>query len=305
MSLGLEAIASELRRLQRDGVNRVFVEDDTLQLIMPQKDVVERIPSPKGKPTPPTQNRKLQEEGEDSSITPMKTVTESVVTTDLAPLPESPEIELPKGDAVSQLAWLKNRVLECEVCKEHLSDEGKIVFGNGSPQADILFCGEAPNADEAHAGEASAGKSGQLLTKITCAMGLSSESVFTTNIMKWRPENDKAYGNRPPTPEEMRFCLPFLKAQIKIIQPKVIVALGKTTVSSLLGQDPSLNMSAVRGTWDEFENIPVMMTFHPSYLLRNGTLKTKRIVWEDMLQVMQKCSLEISDQQRGFFLPKS
>ena len=305
MSLGLEAIASELRRLQRDGVNRVFVEDDTLQLIMPQKDVVERIPSPKGKPTPPTQNRKLQEEGEDSSITPMKTVTESVVTTDLAPLPESPEIELPKGDAVSQLAWLKNRVLECEVCKEHLSDEGKIVFGNGSPQADILFCGEAPNADEAHAGEAFAGKSGQLLTKITSAMGLSSENVFTTNIMKWRPENDKAYGNRPPTPEEMRFCLPFLKAQIKIIQPKVIVALGKTTVSGLLGQDPSRKMSAVRGTWDEFENIPVMITFHPSYLLRNGTLKIKRIVWEDMLQVMQKCSLEISDQQRGFFLPKS
>ena len=305
MSLGLEAIANELQRLQRDGVNRVYVADDTLQLIMPQKDVVEQILSPNGKSIPSTQNCKLKEEGEDSSTTPVKTVTETVLTTDLDPLPESPEIELPKSDAVSQLAWLKKRVLECEVCKEHLSDDGKIVFGNGSPQADILFCGEAPNADEAHAGEAFAGESGQLLTKITSAMGLSSENVFTTNIMKWRPENDKPYGNRPPTPEEMRFCLPFLKAQIKIIQPKVIVALGKTTVSGLLGQDPSRKMSAVRGTWDEFENIPVMISFHPSYLVRNGTLKTKRIVWEDMLQVMEKCSLEISDQQRGFFLPKS
>ncbi|MEC7287281.1 MAG: uracil-DNA glycosylase, partial [Verrucomicrobiota bacterium] len=226
-------------------------------------------------------------------------------TTEVAPLPKSPRIELPEGDAVSQLAWLKDRVLACEVCKEHLSDDGKIVFGNGSPKADILFCGEAPNADEEQTGEASAGKSGQLLTKIISAMGLSSENVFTTNIMKWRPEHDKPYGNSPPTLEEMRFCLPYLKAQIKIIQPKVIVALGNTTVSGLLGHDPARKMSAVRGTWDQFESIPVMISFHPSYLVRNGTLKTKRMVWEDMLQVMEKCSLEISDQQRGFFLPKS
>ena len=304
MFSGLEAIANELRRLQRDGVNRVFVEDDTLQLIMPQKDVVERIRSPNGKSSPSTQNYKLREVGEDSSTTPVKTFTETVVTTDLAPLPESPEIELPKGDAASQLAWLKNRVLECEVCKEYLSNDEKIVFGNGSPQADILFCGEAPNADEARAGEAFAGKSGQLLTKIIRAMGLSRDNVYTTNIMKWRPDHDKPYGNRPPTPEEMRFCLPFLKAQIKIIQPKVIVALGKTTVSGLLGHDPARKMSAVRGTWDQFESIPVMISFHPSYLLSNGTLETKRMVWEDMLQVMKKCSLEINDQQRGFFLPK-
>ena len=129
-------------------------------------------------------------------------------------------------------------MLACEVCKEHLIDDGKIVFGNGSPQADVLFCGEAPNADEAQAGEASAGKSGQLLTKIISAMGLSSENVFITNIVKWRPEHDKPYGNRPPTLEEMRFCLPYLKAQIKIIQPKVIVALGNTPclVSSAMTQ---------------------------------------------------------------------
>ena len=305
MSTGLEAIANELRRLQRDGVNRVFVEDDTIDLLMPEKDVLARSRSPYGKSTPPTQNRKLLEEGEDSSTHTVKTVTKTVLTTEVVPLPNSPKIELPEGDAVSQLAWLKDRVLACEVCKEHLIDDGKIVFGNGSPQADILFCGEAPNADEAHAGEASAGKSGQLLTKIISAMGLSSENVFTTNIMKWRPEHDKPYGNRPPTLKEMSFCLPYLKAQIKIIQPRVIVALGNTTVSGLLGHDPARKMSAVRGTWDQFENIPLMISFHPSYLVRNGTLKTKRVVWEDMLQVMEKCSLEISDQQRGFFLPKS
>ena len=272
---------------------------------MPEKDVLARSRSPNGRSTPPTQNRKLLEEGEVNSTHPVKTVTKTVLTTGATPLPEPPKIILPEGDALSQLAWLKDRVLACEVCKEHLIDGGKIVFGNGSPQAGVLFCGEAPNADEAHSGEASAGKSGQLLTKIISAMGLSSENVFTTNIMKWRPEHDKPYGNRPPTLEEMRFCLPYLKAQIKIIQPKVIVALGNTTVSGLLGHDPARKMSAVRGTWDQFENIPVMISFHPSYLVRNGTLKSKRMVWEDMLQVMEKCSLEISDQQRGFFLPKS
>ena len=196
-------------------------------------------------------------------------------------------------------------MLACEVCKEHLSEDGKIVFGTGSSQADIFFCGEAPDADEEREGEAFIGKPGQLLTKITSAMGLSSKNVFTTNILKWRPEHNKPYGNRPPSLDEMRFCLPYLKAQIKIIQPKVIVALGNTTVSGLLGHDPARKMGSVRGTWDQFETIPVMITFHPSYLLRNGTLKTKRMVWEDMLKVMEKCSLEISDQQRGFFLPKS
>ena len=288
MSSGLEAIANELRRLQHDCVDRIFVEDGTMQLIVP-----------------PAQDPDLSEQDKDGPGPNLKFTTESVATTKATPLPAPPKIELPEGDAVSQLAWLKDRVLACEVCKEHLIDDGKIVFGIGSPQADGVFCGEAPNADEAHAGEASAGKSGQLLTKIISAMGLSSENVFTTNIMKWRPEHNKPYGNRPPTLEEMRFCLPYLKAQIKIIQPRVIVALGNSTVSGLLGYDPTRKMSAVRGTWDQFENIPLMISFHPSYLVRNGTLKTKRMVWEDMLQVMEKCSLKISDQQRGFFLQKS
>ena len=288
MSSGLEAIANELRRLQHDGVDRIFVEDGTMQLIVP-----------------PAQDPNLLEQGKDGPGPNLKFTTESVATPKATPLPEPPKIILPEGDAASQLAWLKDRVLACEVCKEHLSDDGKIVFGTGSAQADIFFCGEAPDADEEREGKAFIGKPGQLLTKITKAMGLSSENVYTTNILKWRPEHDKPYGNRPPTLDEMRFCLPYLKAQIKIIQPKVIVALGNTTVSGLLGHDPARKMGAIRGTWDQFENIPLMISFHPAYLLRNGTLKTKRMVWEDMLQVMEKCSLEISDQQRGFFLPKS
>lgn len=136
-------------------------------------------------------------------------------------------------------------------------------------------------------------------------MGLARDQVYITNILNWRPRHDKPYGNRPPTSEEMRFCLPYLKAQISVVQPKVIVALGNTAVSGLLGPDPGRKMGKIRGTWQAFEDIPMMITFHPSYLLRNGTLKTKRMVWEDMLQVMEKCGLPITTRQRNFFLPKS
>ncbi|MGB0744833.1 MAG: uracil-DNA glycosylase, partial [Opitutales bacterium] len=147
-----------------------------------------------------------------------------------------------------------------------------------------------------------------LLTKIICAMGLKREDVYIANILKWRPEHNKPYGNRPPTIEEMNFCLPYVKAQIDIVQPKVIVALGNTAVTGLLGPDPNRRMGSVRGSWQEFEGTPLIITFHPSYLLRaeseaNPNAK-KRLVWVDMLQVMEKVELPISDKQRGFFLPK-
>jgi DNA polymerase len=119
--------------------------------------------------------------------------------------------------------------------------------------------------------------------------------------MNWRPQHENSYGNRPPTQEEMNFCLPYLKAQIAVVQPKVIVALGGTAVHGLLGYDPKRRMGDVRGNWGEFEGVPLMITFHPSYVLRNGSQRTKRIVWEDALQVMEKLEMPISEKQREFF----
>lgn len=308
MSAGLEAIANELRRLQRDGVGRVFVEDSTLEQLVPVKGSTPTSPEPNAEP-PATEHPDLNKlvgntaDAEPQASSAPKPAPEVY---SFAPIPEElPKIELPEGDAETQLAALREQVLACPVCTEHLSEEGKVVFGTGSATADILFCGEAPGADEELSGEPFVGKPGQLLTKIITAMGLSRESVYLTNVLKWRPEHDKPYGNRPPTTEEMRYCIPYLEAQIKIIQPKVIVALGNTAVSGLLGPDPTRKLGQVRGTWASFADIPVMITFHPSYLLRNGTLKTKRMVWEDMLKLMEKCQLEISEKQRGFFLPKS
>jgi DNA polymerase len=135
-------------------------------------------------------------------------------------------------------------------------------------------------------------------------MGLDRESVYMTNILKWRPEHDKPYGNRPPTQEEMNFCLPYLKAQIEIVQPKVIIGLGNATVPGLLGPDPSRKMASMRGTWQTFEGTPLIFTFQPAYLLFNDTMKTKRMAWEDMLKAMEKAGLPISEKQKGFFLPK-
>lgn len=306
MSSGLEAIANELRRLQRDGVDRVFVEDHTMRLLVPKKG------TPYGQEAATAKTAASADHGDLRALVQGSAKSEGRVSTKTnaavpkaPPLPEAPEIELPEGDAATQIAWLHDQVHANEVCQAHLKKPGKIVFGTGSTEADIFFCGEAPGEEEALAGEPFVGKAGQLLTKIIHAMGLSRESTYLTYIMKWRPQHDKPYGNRPPTTEEMRFCLPYLQAQIEIIQPKVIIALGNAAVTGLLGHDPERNFGPVRGTWASFDGIPLMITFHPSYLLRNDTLKTKRMAWEDMLQVMKRCGLSISEKQRGFFLSKT
>jgi DNA polymerase len=199
---------------------------------------------------------------------------------------------------------LRERVLGNEDLKKHVRPGKNLVFGVGNLDAEIFFCGEAPGADEEIQGIPFVGRAGQLLTKIITAMGLSREEVYIGNIMNWRPEMDGETGNRPPTQEEMQFCLPYLIEQVEIVQPKVIVALGATAVSGLLGADKSRRMSAVRGRWHEFCGIPLMITFHPSYLLRNGTNTMKRIVWEDILQVMERVGLPISVKQRQYFLEK-
>lgn len=217
-------------------------------------------------------------------------------------LPVNPRVILPEGSKLEQCEWLKNRVLGCEECKKHVRPGKKIVFGVGNVDADILFCGEAPGADEEIMGEPFVGRAGQLLTKIILAMGLSRSDVYIANIMNWRPEMPTAVGNRPPTQEEMEFCLPYLLAQIEIVQPKVIVALGATAVSGLLGHDSTRRMHDVRGKWATFANTPLMVTFHPSYLLRNNTNAAKRVVWEDMLEVMGKLHMPISEKQQNYFL---
>ena len=189
------------------------------------------------------------------------------------------------------------------VCNAHVKPGKKVVFGIGNLSAKIFFCGEAPGADEEIQGVPFVGRAGQLLTKIISAMGLKREEVYIGNIMNWRPEMPTSRGNRPPTSEEMAYCLPYLEAQIAIVRPQVVVALGKTAVNGLLGEDPNRKMGAIRGKWSKFGESDLMITYHPSFLLQYGNNNTmKRLVWEDMMAVMERVGIPVSEKQRSYFL---
>ncbi len=198
-------------------------------------------------------------------------------------------------------AALRERALACVKCPNLASSRKNVVFGVGSIDAQLMFVGEAPGADEDEQGEPFVGKAGQLLTKIIQAMGLQRADVYIGNILKCRPDTPgQSAGNRKPTSDEMATCIPYLHEQIDLIRPRVIVALGATAVEGLLGK--TLGITKLRGTWKTYRGTPLMPTYHPAYLLRNQAMSEKRKVWEDMLAVMGKLEMPISDKQRNYFL---
>jgi DNA polymerase len=195
---------------------------------------------------------------------------------------------------------LREAALRCTACPHLVRSRTQVVFGVGNPNAELMFVGEAPGADEDTQGEPFVGKAGQLLTKIIQTMGYSRDTVYIGNVLKCRPDMpDGAPGNRKPKPEEMRTCFPWLEKQIELIKPKALVALGATAVEGLLGETRPMNQ--LRGRWLDFRGIPVMATYHPAYLLRNQSITEKRKVWEDMLLVLEKLGATISEKQRNFF----
>jgi DNA polymerase len=197
-------------------------------------------------------------------------------------------------------ADLRRRAMACVKCPHLASSRKNVVFGVGSTAAELMFVGEAPGTDEDEQGEPFVGKAGQLLTKIIQTMGLSRNVVYIANILKCRPDTPgQRAGNRKPTPEEMQTCIPFLHEQIDLIRPKVLVALGATAVEGLLGK--TMGITRLRGNWRIYRGIPLMPTYHPAYLLRNQGPSEKRRVWEDMLQVMEKLEMTISEKQRNYF----
>ena len=165
---------------------------------------------------------------------------------------------------------------DCQRCKLHTLGRRQVVFGVGNPDADLMFVGEAPGADEDLQGEPFVGKAGQLLTKIIEAMGLTREQVYIANVIKCRPP-----GNRNPEPDEVEQCEPFLFRQIDIIKPRVIVALGKFAAQCLLKTDAPI--TRIRGREFTYRDAVLIPTYHPAYLLRNPS--AKRDVWEDMKKV--------------------
>lgn len=171
----------------------------------------------------------------------------------------------------------------CTKCALHKT-RTNAVPGQGNSAPEIMFIGEAPGADEDEQGLAFVGRAGQLLTKMIEAMGFTREQVFIGNILKCRPPN-----NRVPMPDEMAVCLPYLLRQIKVLKPKVIVALGATAVKGLLKTETGI--TRLRGKWQEFEGVPLMPTLHPAYLLRNP--KAKHDAWADLKEVLGKLGRKV------------
>jgi DNA polymerase len=291
----LTALIDELKRLKATGVRTVSVSEENLAAL---RGVVRRRHESAGA------SRKLAAmPGSPPSPPPLISTKATVPSLPPASsLPPPPVVALPTGDKRTRWTALRERVLGDEVCRAHVRPGKQVVFGVGDPEAKIFFCGEAPGAEEEQQGEPFVGPAGLLLNKMIQAMGLRREDVYIGNIMNWRPEMPTAFGNRPPTAEEMAYCLPFLRAQIEVVDPALIVALGATAAKGLLGADNFKALGEIRGQWKQFAEKPVMVTYHPSYLLHNDTRRAKRAVWEDLLKVMERVGLPVTEKQRGYFL---
>ena len=184
---------------------------------------------------------------------------------------------------VTNLEELKGYIGDCRRCKLH-SGRTQVVFGVGNPNATLMFVGEGPGRDEDLQGEPFVGRAGQLLTDIiTKGMGLRREDVYIANVVKCRPPQ-----NRNPEPDEVASCEPFLKKQIELIRPKIIVALGKFAVQTLT--QSKVPITRLRGNWHAYMGIKLMPTFHPAYLLRNPM--DKKLVWEDIKKVIKEMQSE-------------
>jgi uracil-DNA glycosylase family 4 len=291
MRLALTALTDELRRLKASGVVSVAVSEQSLDAL--RKSVGSR-PAPARPPAP-------------KPVTVAAAEAAGAQPAPPAAFPPVPTVVLPKGDKRTQWEALQKAVLHDPFCKSKLRPGKKVVLGVGSLEAAIMFIGEAPGAEEEVQGEPFVGPAGQLLNRMIGGMGLSRAEVYIGNIMNWRPDlpagsDGVQTGNRPPTEREMAHCMPYLRAQIEIVNPRLLVALGATAAKGLLGPGAFGALGEVRGRWHEFGGRPLMVTYHPSYILRNPINRTKRLIWEDLLKVMERANLAITDKQRGFFL---
>jgi uracil-DNA glycosylase len=199
---------------------------------------------------------------------------------DLAPLPETRVADAQKADA---LAAIHEEIGDCTRCPLAYAGRHTIVFGDGDANARLMFVGEGPGADEDASGIPFVGKAGQLLNNMIQAMGLKREEVYIANIVKCRPP-----ANRVPEPVEANTCDQFLLQQIDVVQPQVIVALGATAATYLLGVKRSL--SALRGQWHSCRGAKLAVTYHPAFLLRDPTMKGE--AWKDLQRVMAEMGLK-------------
>lgn len=281
MSRPIDALLEFLRAEEARGVTHVHLDDAAKELL---RELHRRSRGGKVPPTPAA-----------AAVLPKP-------AEGIAPL--EPLAAPPGGSAAERIAALAARAAGWEPARKLGTLRETMVFSTGNPEADLMLVGEAPGYQEEQQGEPFVGPAGQKLTDILKAMGLSRGEVYISNIVKFRPATPgQTTNNRKPTVEEMASCLPFIRAEVEIVKPRCIVALGGTAGEGLLGLAGSV--TGMRGRWHDFGGIPVRVTYHPSYLLRSTSMRDKRAVWEDMLEVMEKLGLPVSDKQRAYFQPNS
>jgi uracil-DNA glycosylase family 4 len=207
------------------------------------------------------------------------------------PLPQLPQDDLSKPkpeagvtDPVKALKIIREDIGDCTRCVLHKQGRKQIVFGVGNPNAELMFIGEAPGADEDIQGEPFVGRAGQLLNNMIKAMGIQREDIYIANIIKCRPP-----GNRTPERDECETCSPFLMRQIAAIKPRVIVALGAVAAKTLLAINAP--MSEFRGRWYDFRGTKLAVTYHPAFLLRDP--RQKKEAWKDLQMVMKELGWKI------------
>lgn len=221
------------------------------------------------------------------------------------PTIQAPTLLIEGSTRIEQLDSLRRQAENWAPARSLGSLRETMVFATGNPEARVMLVGEAPGYQEEKEREPFVGPAGQKLNDILTTMGISREEVYLSNIVKFRPSTPRqTTNNRKPTPEEMEACMPFVRAEIGIVKPECIIALGETAAEGLLGLTGTV--ISMRGPWHDFEGTPVRVTHHPSNLLTSDKSNpVKRQVWEDMLTVMEKLGLAISDRQRGFFSSKA
>jgi uracil-DNA glycosylase len=197
-----------------------------------------------------------------------------------------PKSQTTVADPATALRLIREDLGDCTRCRLHQQGRKQIVFGTGDPNADLMFIGEAPGADEDEQGEPFVGRSGQLLTNMIKAMGLRREDVYIANIIKCRPP-----GNRTPERDECDTCSPFLMRQIEAIRPKALVALGAVAAKTLLAINAP--MSELRGRWYDFRGTKLAVTYHPAFLLRDP--RQKKETWKDLQMVMREMGLPLRE----------
>jgi DNA polymerase len=265
----LDATIQHIEDLKSRGVKNIAVSKETLRALAQ---------------SPPAKSQILNLQPQIQFAAPVAKTQATISMPAPVATPKS-EITSSLPEKAAAFTALRERALSCVKCPHLASSRKNVVFGGGNIDAQLPFVGAA----------------GQLLTKIISATGLSRADVYIANILKCRPDTPgQLSGNRKPTAEEMKTCLPYLHEQIDLIRPKVIVALGATAVEGLLGK--TVGITKLRGNWQTYRGTPLMPTYHPAYLLRNQAMSEKRRVWEDMLAVMEKLEMPASEKQRNYFL---